>query len=377
MDLEILNLDHFQLPAPGSAPQGLIELQDCLLFPGAQGIFDRLGRPFPESFLRRGPGASEYAYGEPQAQAVPEINGLDSGGEILFLPCVRFEAFGHLLTEAAAYLSMLLDPDVDLLATAAAQATVVLAANSDQSIEEARELLGLDPDRILCTRSLVRPMACPRVLIPRPSMINRCALDRRHFPAVRRLLDRHYNLVGTADVQGALGPQPAADPGVARLYLSRSRLSPECRLLAGEDQLDEELRGRGWSVVYPETLPLQEQLRLLAEARIIAGCVGSAMHLLMYFGDAFAGRPLIGLGATDRGLNRNFVYQFQQQRLDYRQISCLDRDPDCPKRDLGVHVQDLTLSIAAPRLAEAIDALADAMLGEPAGASGSSQPLPD
>ena len=57
-DLEILNLDHFQLPAPGSAPEGLIELQDCLLFPGAHGVFDRLGRPIPESFLRRGPGAS-------------------------------------------------------------------------------------------------------------------------------------------------------------------------------------------------------------------------------------------------------------------------------------------------------------------------------
>jgi hypothetical protein len=376
-DLEILNLDHFQLPAPGSAPEGLIELQDCLLFPGAQGVFDRLGRPFPESFLRRGPGASEYAYGEPQAQAVPEINCIDSGGEVLFLPCVRFEAFGHLLTEAAAYLSILLDPDVDLLATAAAQATVVLAANSDQSIKAVRELLGLEPDRILCTRSLVRPRSCPRVLIPRPSMINRCALDRRHFPAVRRLVDRHYNLAGSSAVQGALGPQPAGDSAQARLYLSRSRLAPECRLVAGEVQLEEELRVRGWNVVYPETLPLPEQLRLLAEARIIAGCVGSAMHLLMYFGEAFAGRPLIGLGPTDRGLNRNFVYQFQQQRLDYRQISCLDRDPDCPKRAQGVHVQDLILSVAAPRLTEAMEALAAAMVGESSGSSGSSQPLPD
>ena len=376
-DLEILNLDHFQLPAPGSAPKGLIELRDCLLFPGAQGVFDGLGRPVPESFLRRGPGASEYVYGEPQAQAVPDGSDLDSGGEVLFLPYARLEVFGHLLTEATAHLSLLLDPEVDPLATTAADATVVIAADSDQAIEAVRDLLGLAPERIQSTLSLVRPMSCPRVLIPRPSMINRCALDRRHFPAVRRLLDRYYNLVGPADDQGALGPQPAADPATARLYLSRSRLSPECRLVAGEDQLDEELRGRGWSVVYPETLPLQEQLRLLAEARIIAGCVGSAMHLLMYFGEAFAGRPLIGLGPTDRGLNRNFVYQFQQQRLDYRQISCLDRDPDCPKRDLGVHVQDLTLSMAAPRLADAIDALADSMLADPAGASGSSQPLPD
>jgi capsular polysaccharide biosynthesis protein len=147
--------------------------------------------------------------------------------------------------------------------------------------------------------------------------------------------------------------------------------------VAGEDQLEGELRRRGWRVVYPETLPLIEQLRLLAEARIIAGCVGSAMHLLMYFGEALAGRPLIGLGPTDRRLNRNFVYQFQQQRLDYRQISCLDRDPDCPKRAHGVHVQDLRLSVAAPRLASAMEALAEAMLEDPQGASGGSQPLPN
>ena len=377
LDLEVLNLDHFQLPAPGLAPQGLIELQDGLLFPGAQGVFDGLGRPIPASFLRRGPGASEYVYGEPQAQKVPDPSGLDLGGEILFLPYASVDIFGHLLTEAAAHLSLLLDPEWDLLATTAAQSTVVLAANSDQAIEPVRVLLGIEPHRIISTRSLVRPLSCPRVLIPRPSMINRCAVDRRHFLAVRRLLDRHYNLAGLADGPGALGPQAAADSAQARLYLSRSRLSPECRLVAGEDQLEEELRRRGWNVVYPETLPLPEQLRLLAEARIIAGCVGSAMHLLMYFGGDIAGRPLIGLGPTDRGLNRNFVYQFQQQRLDYRQISCLDRDSDCPKRAQGVHVQDLRLSVPAARLAEAMQALAEVMLADPAGASGSSQPLAD
>ena len=376
-ELEVLNLDHFRLPAPGSAPEGLIELRDCLLFPGAHGVFDRLGRPVPDSFLRRGPGASEYVYGEPQPQVVPDASGLDWGGEILFVPYARLEIFGHLLTEAAAHLSLLLDPEVELLATKAAQATVVLAADSDQAIEPVCALLGLEPHRILSTRSLPRPLFCPRVLIPRPSMINRCAVDRRHFLAVRRLLDRSYNLVGPEAGQGALGGQPVADPGQARLYLSRSRLPPQCRLLAEEEQLEEELRARGWRVIYPETLPMPEQLRLLAEAPIIAGCVGSAMHLLMYFGEALAGRPLIGLGPTDRRLNRNFVYQFQQQRLDYRQISCLDRDPDCPKKAHGVHVQDLRLSTAVPRLASAMEALAEAMVGDPAGGSGLSQPLPD
>jgi hypothetical protein len=210
-------------------------------------------------------------------------------------------------------------------------------------------------------------------------MINRCTVDRRHFLAVRRLLDRHYNLAGPAAAPAGLwpGPQAAAPPDLERLYLGRSRLPPECRRVAGEDQLEGELRRRGWCVVHPETLPLAEQLRLLAGARIIAGCIGSAMHLLMYFGEALAGRPLIGLGPTDRRLNRNFVYQFQQQRLDYRQISCLDRDPDCPKRAHGVHVQDLRLSVPAPRLASAIETLADAMVANPAQTSGGSQPLPD
>jgi Glycosyltransferase 61 len=376
-DLEVLNLDDFQLPAPGSAPEGLIELHDGLLFPGAHGVFDRLGRPIPESFLRRGPGASEYPYGEPQAQEVPGASGLDWGGEILFVPYARFEIFGHLLTEAAAHLSLLLDPEVQLLATTAAQATVVLAADSDQAIEPVRSLLGLEPHRIRSTRSLLRPLFCPRVLIPRPSMINRCAVERRHFLAVQRLLDRRHHLAGASAGKGGLGGQIAADPGQARLYLGRSRLPPECRRVAGEDLLEAELRRRGWSVVYPETLPLSEQLRLLAEAPVIAGCIGSAMHLLMYFGEGFAGRPLIGLGPIDRRLNRNFVYQFLQQRLDYRQISCLDRDPECPKRAHGVHVQDLRLAVAAPRLAEAIEALAEAMVADPAGGSGGSQPLPD
>ncbi len=376
-DLEVLGLDHFRKPEPGLAPEGWVEQRQVLLFPGGHGVFDIQGQPIAESFLRRGPGATDYVYGEPQVQPVPASGDVEGGGEILFIPYARFDVFGHLLTEAAGHLSLLLDPEVNLLGTRAARARVVLAADSHPSIEPVRALLGLDPERILSTRSLQRPLICSRVLIARPSMINRCAVDRRHFLAVRRLLDRLYNLDEVCEGPWAWGDRARDFDVAGKLYLSRSRLPPGCRRLAEEPLLEQELHRRGWSVIYPETLPLTQQLRLLAEAKIIAGCIGSAMHLLMYFGEALAGRPMIGLGPIDQRLNRNFVYQFQQQRLDYRQISCLERDPECPKRAHGVHVQDLRLSVAAPRLAEAIEALAVDMVVDREGSLGRSQPLPD
>jgi hypothetical protein len=38
-----MDLDHFQLLTSGSAPDGLIEIEEGLLFPGGEGVFDGVG----------------------------------------------------------------------------------------------------------------------------------------------------------------------------------------------------------------------------------------------------------------------------------------------------------------------------------------------
>jgi len=78
-------------------------------------------------------------------------------------------------------------------------------------------------------------------------------------------------------------PARARDPGL-RVWLSRSGTASEYHSLhAG--RLEQQLAEHGWTIVQPETLPISEQLELLATAGRVAGEQGSAFHLLVLLAD--------------------------------------------------------------------------------------------
>ncbi|MGI9254445.1 MAG: glycosyltransferase 61 family protein, partial [Thermomicrobiales bacterium] len=67
------------------------------------------------------------------------------------------------------------------------------------------------------------------------------------------------------------------------LYLGRSQLTPHKRqIMTREALLDEFLHDQGFRVIHPETLPLEEQIRLINLHRIITGPTGSAFHLTFF-----------------------------------------------------------------------------------------------
>ena len=54
--------------------------------------------------------------------------------------------------------------------------------------------------------------------------------------------------------------------------------------------------GTTWTVIYPEQLPVNEQLRQLRQAQVIAGHLAVAFHLLFAFGALPRGPLLLTLG---------------------------------------------------------------------------------
>ncbi|WP_170979300.1 DUF563 domain-containing protein [Roseomonas sp. HF4] len=66
-----------------------------------------------------------------------------------------------------------------------------------------------------------------------------------------------------------------------RVWLSRSGLSPNLGIVAGEAEVERELAARGWSIVAPERLTVLAQLETLADAEVVAGFEGSAFHILL------------------------------------------------------------------------------------------------
>jgi hypothetical protein len=69
--------------------------------------------------------------------------------------------------------------------------------------------------------------------------------------------------------------------GSSRIWLSRSALGSLAGV-AEECEIEAQLADHGWTVVHPETLPLGEQIDLLAGASHLAGIEGSAFHTLLF-----------------------------------------------------------------------------------------------
>ena len=66
---------------------------------------------------------------------------------------------------------------------------------------------------------------------------------------------------------------------VPRLYVSRSRLPGHLGGLLFEDLLEENLIAEGYAIMYPEQLPIAEQVAVYASARQFIFAEGSSLHL--------------------------------------------------------------------------------------------------
>ncbi len=65
-----------------------------------------------------------------------------------------------------------------------------------------------------------------------------------------------------------------------KIYLSRAKLKK--RAPFGERKIQKIFEKNGFHIVYPETLPLSEQISLMKNCRVLAGCGGTALHMALF-----------------------------------------------------------------------------------------------
>ncbi len=68
------------------------------------------------------------------------------------------------------------------------------------------------------------------------------------------------------------------DHGHKRIYLSRRLFKKQKRVLTNEKEVEQLFESFGFKVIFPEQLSFTEQVELFAEADIVAGPSGSALH---------------------------------------------------------------------------------------------------
>ena len=65
-----------------------------------------------------------------------------------------------------------------------------------------------------------------------------------------------------------------------KIYVSREKLNS--RKTYGEEKIQNIFKKNGFKIIYPETLPLEEQIGLVRNCKVLAGCAGTALHLALF-----------------------------------------------------------------------------------------------
>jgi capsular polysaccharide biosynthesis protein len=123
-----------------------------------------------------------------------------------------------------------------------------------------------------------------------------------HVPEAAAALKQYTYRDATAQIYRSIAG-PSKERNERPLYISRSRLEWHRRLTAGEDVLENLLAQNGFDVIYPETLPISEQITLFRDRVHFVGPEGSAMHNILFN----AGRPHV-VCFTAGQPNDNFLF---------------------------------------------------------------------
>lgn len=66
-----------------------------------------------------------------------------------------------------------------------------------------------------------------------------------------------------------------------KIYMSRTALDAQHKVL-GEEKVQSIFEKNGFKIICPETLPLSQQISLVKNCKVLAGCAGTALHLALF-----------------------------------------------------------------------------------------------
>ena len=141
-------------------------------------------------------------------------------------------------------------------------------------------------------RVATRPLRVEELLVPSQLLSLRPG-DVTGHPLFRSFIRRRVRAICEA-------PRDATP---ARLYVSRARLPEDRGLLFQEDVLERRLAAEGYAIIHPETLSIDDQLRLYWNATHIITAVGSATHIVAF---AMRGHQQVALLKRNRSQESGF-----------------------------------------------------------------------
>lgn len=215
--------------------------------------------------------------------------------------------YGHFLIEAISSLWYLVkNPNVDILCHQVARPF------KNTFIDIFFKALQTNKKRFF---SLSSPCQIKTVIIPHPSMYFGTEGFQCHRVSTEKVAE---NILSHSNQKIKQTEQP--------LYLSRTKLKDGNRNIIGERDLEEKLRQKGVLIAYPEQLSLEEQIHLFNKHQVIIGCIGSALHGILF--DIFGGKKMIYLSDKNR-IDKSFLMIDAIKSLDSVYVGTLSQKESC------------------------------------------------
>lgn len=141
------------------------------------------------------------------------------------------------------------------------------------------------------------------------------------LPTLLRLDSRAHALFGVAtdfvlSLIKRAATIPPHNPNLERIFISRGKCGREGRSLTNRDEVEGMAVRRGFTVVWPEQLPLLEQISLFSGARQLVGEYGSGLHGSI-FAPAQASVCALRASAFHPGFLQSGVCQVRDQQIGY------------------------------------------------------------
>lgn len=242
----------------GSPP--IHRFENLIYDPNYHCLYDQNGNRVLETCVRRGPRLERFRYDDPASiqipRAIPRLH-----RPVVFIGDLK-RHWGFFLLQAISRLWPL--SEIDALADAGLLGAKWEAPTTD-SYDRFLHYANIGRERFV---SAERTAILSEVFVPHPSFVQWSQAYSRHFALPERIAER---ICGSTR---RVTDQP--------VYLSRSRLGERKQWISGEEVLEEMLRNEGVRIVYPETMPFEDQVQMVNRHKTFIGCIGSAFHNLMF-----------------------------------------------------------------------------------------------
>lgn len=212
------------------------------------------------------------------------------------------DIFGHCITEVLSRLWYVIDFKQNL-------PIVFLTQNTNKEIPNyffsIMELLGVNKERIIIAKEIVQ---YKKIIVPDQALVLFVGFNKKMKMVYDQMTDSALRICNEDKKNNR------------KIYLSRS-LFPK-KDCFNEEWFEEFYKKRGYDIIYPETLPLYEQIAVIAGAQDVVCTAGTLSHLLLFASEGTKATILLRQNEDGALAPQFLVNQLKQIDVSWVDVSC-------------------------------------------------------